>query len=783
MASHRRKAQLKGQGGPKRASVEKSSGMAGTTKSIDEDLTVADILDSADLILAPEGSAPPVREQNTTSPALTGITTGVRVGNYQVLTKIGEGGMAAIYLAQDLRRRRRVALKALHRKLAQGLHARRFKREFRALSRICHPNVVRVYEYGLYHDQPYFIMEFVPGRDLKASLPALLKTKGPTRFQEIEYILVQTCRALEAIHSRGIIHRDLKPSNILITNTRQIKITDFGVAKPREVSEQLTAENMVVGTLAYLAPEAFEKGELTLRVDLYAMGIMLYNLLTGKLPFKGRSIAQMMRMHIAEEAIPPKEIDPSIPDHLEAICLRLMAKDPRSRHQNASEVLRELTANAAKPVPRQLTLEEGGSYLAGVETQWSPPIIGRQSALEALHGAIDQLQQGRGGVIFLEGDTGMGKTRLAEAAMAHAKELGLPVHRGDCLSDGQGWCEGLKGIVASVSNEVELGEDRKLTTLYNQALLSVGPIDGPPPERDGGYAEAAPADGADGDFENMLSRNSRHIPGPSGTVEALMRHLVRQSPRVVFIDDLHGADTGTLSTLGALIRNITSSHPLLLIAAMRLGDSLPPPGVRALLTGERTGMAPRLLGLAPLGREGVQQLVTDLLMPNERVQELTRLLHQQAGGNPLHLVELLRLMRSKGYISREAIDRDGHHTLNVTVKQLQSGQLKLPSGLHEVIQERLSPNPAATRTLLKLMAAWGRDVGLDLLLKVTSAKEELLISHIDKLLAEGVLAERWVGGRERYTFAHPVYREAVLATIGENELTELQGAIRKRIQL
>lgn len=710
------------------------------------------------------------------------MVPGARIGNYRIVQKIGEGAMAAIFLAKDVSRGRNVALKALHRKQTQGLAARRFKREFRALSRISHPNIVRVFEYGNFQDQPYFVMEYVPGRDLKALLPELRNMAPAVRYGEIEAIVVQVCRALDAIHSRGIVHRDLKPSNILLTEHRQVKLTDFGVAKPEVTKEALTRENTLVGTLTYLAPEAFERGEFSFRIDLYALGVMLYNMLTGRLPFMGKNVAQLMHKHLNEEVTPPRELDPTVPEHLEAMCLKLMAKDPNFRHQSAAEVIRELTLGSRKLVPRPIGIEEGGSAAAGTENLWLPRMVGRREVLHTVYEAVATLKEGRGGLMVIEGNTGVGKTRVAEALLTHAREQGLGVHRGKCLSGGRGWFEGLKGLVASSTTEVDACGDSRLHKLYERAVAAVGGLEGPPPEKEGdGPVLNPPTEAPAADFFDMLRQRqaSNQPQGPSSILEAFFKALVREAPRILFIDDLEGADTGTLAILGTLVRNIAASSPMLVVVGVRLAEGNPSPGVRALLTGERTGIVPRYLGLGPLARWDVMELLEDMFPDDPRLPQLTELLHRRTGGLPLALVETVRLLMQSGYISPRAVDEQGHYKLNIRPEDMTPEKLKLPAGVPSLLQARLRPHAAATRTLLKLIAAWERDVSLEQLLRVTGAQEELILSHLDKLLGEGILVERWLGRRERYDCAHSTYREAVLATLTPEEWNGLKAAVAR----
>ncbi len=259
---------------------------------------------------------------------------GMVAGRYRVIRELGSGGMGAVYLVADtLLGDEQVALKALHEELQEeATQTARFLREVQLMRRINHRNVVRTYDVGSDSSIVYFTMEYVPGRPLDK----IITSRGidPNRYYSFT---LQIAEALEAVHAAGVIHRDLKPGNVLVLDDGTLKITDFGVARP-EVSN-LTRHNEVIGSVCYMAPEVWLGQTLTPSVDLYALGIILYEFVTGNVPFDGDSPGAVMRQHLDRAPKPPKELNESCPQWMNKLILRLLAKNANERPRDATEVI------------------------------------------------------------------------------------------------------------------------------------------------------------------------------------------------------------------------------------------------------------------------------------------------------------------------------------------------------------------------------------------------------------------------------------------------------------
>jgi eukaryotic-like serine/threonine-protein kinase len=280
------------------------------------------------------------------------------VSHYQVLEKLGEGGMGEVYLVSDTKLSRKAALKILPSKLAvDRKYLNRFLQEARLAATLNHPNICTVYEINEGADAPFIAMEYVEGR----TLAEMLDSKA-FEFGDVVEIAMQVADALDEAHRHGIIHRDIKAANIIINKRGRVKVLDFGLAKSfdtetseQEVTRAKTESGMLVGTVQYMSPEQALGKELDGRTDLWSLGVMLYELTTGQLPFKGATVAATFSAILHEEPAPPRDIAPDVPTALEQIISRLLEKDRELRYQTASDLradLKRLQRNSSVSVRR-----------------------------------------------------------------------------------------------------------------------------------------------------------------------------------------------------------------------------------------------------------------------------------------------------------------------------------------------------------------------------------------------------------------------------------------------
>jgi beta-lactam-binding protein with PASTA domain/tRNA A-37 threonylcarbamoyl transferase component Bud32 len=256
-------------------------------------------------------------------------------GRYRILRKLGSGGMANVYLAEDEDLGRRVAIKILNDRYANDeLFVERFRREAKSAAGLSHPNIVSIYDRGEAEGTYYIAMEVIEGRSLKE----LILTRGPLPMGHAIAYTLEMLEALRFAHRHGIIHRDVKPHNILIGE--RLKVTDFGIA--RAGASQMTEAGSIMGTAQYLSPEQARGAPVTASSDLYSVGIVLYEMLTGKVPFSGDSAIEIAMKHLNEVPKPPSKIRPEVPEELDQVVLRALAKAPEDRYQTAEEFAEDL---------------------------------------------------------------------------------------------------------------------------------------------------------------------------------------------------------------------------------------------------------------------------------------------------------------------------------------------------------------------------------------------------------------------------------------------------------
>ena len=259
---------------------------------------------------------------------------------YELIEVIGEGGMAIVYKAKDKKLNRLVAVKILKKEFSDNKDiAEKFKREATAIANLSDTNIVNVLDVG-HEDEgniDYFVMEYVSGKTLKD----FIVFNGKLNYTTAIEIAIQIAKALDCAHRNNIIHRDIKPQNILVTENGDVKVTDFGIAKSSTAST-ITNTTTIMGSAHYLSPEQAKGTFIDGRSDIYSLGIVLYEMLTGRLPFDGESPVTIALKHIQEDAVPPKDINLAIPDSLNALVLKCMAKEATDRYANVKELMMDL---------------------------------------------------------------------------------------------------------------------------------------------------------------------------------------------------------------------------------------------------------------------------------------------------------------------------------------------------------------------------------------------------------------------------------------------------------
>ncbi len=531
---------------------------------------------------------------------------------------LGAGGAGVVYRAFDRQLQREVAVKLL--KQASGRDLYRFKREFRTLADIVHPNLVTLHELHSTGGDWYFTMELVEGVSfIDWTRPG--KLAGPTRARadihdaklkepRLRSALVQLVDALVALHQAGKLHRDLKPSNVLVTASGRLALLDFGLVA--SVAEG-DPERLAVGTPVYMSPEQASDQKLAEPSDWYGVGAMLYEALTGRRPFEGDS-EQVMTRKQSEEPVHPEQLAPGVPTDLTRLCMQLLQPDPAARPTGMA-ILAQLGSE-----PSATTRSMSCSY---------PPatFIGRDRELAALHGALGDARHA-GVAIMVRGKSGLGKSTLVRRFM---RSLGDTVFviEGRCFEREAVPFKMLDGVVDSLTAAImnlAPGEVEPLAPRELGSLVRMFPVLRRVPR----FSELAAHSTAPVDPQELRRRGFRGL-------ESLLARLARMRPVVLFVDDAHWGDTDSAGFIAELIHG--AERGMLIIVAHRPEDYLGvvvqlrrPPGGNA-----RRGDV-RELEIAALSEAEAVRLVGELTTDAKRAQ----IVIAAAGGNPLVLTEMAR---------------------------------------------------------------------------------------------------------------------------------------------
>jgi tetratricopeptide (TPR) repeat protein len=646
-------------------------------------------------------------------------------GRYRIESLLGKGGMGAVYRAHDAVLDRDVALKLLSAGPADGEARARMLHEARAAAALNHPHIVSVYDTGEADGVPFVVMELVPGGSLAG--------RGPMPVPQLIEVGRQLCEALEHAHAHGVVHRDLKPENILIAHDGDplvTKLTDLGVALSVR-GTRITLEGAIVGTASYLAPEQALGQPVDGRTDLYALGVVLYELAIGRLPFTGDDALIVISQHLHAPVVPPRTYRPELPAGLEAVILRLMAKSPADRFASAGDVGEVL---AALDSGGDGATDEPAADARVLELLARGRIVGRRPELQQLRQLWSRAMEGQGHLVLLSGEPGVGKTRLAREIVVMAQLNGAEVMHGGCYeyeatTPYLPFVEALRHWVHEQAPEVlraRLGPlAPELARLAPEIEAKLGPL---PP------SPALPPQ------EERL-RLFDHVA-------RLFQGLARERGLLLVLDDLHWADHGTLTLLQYLMRNLREER-LLVLGAYREADlDRSHPLAAALVEWNRERLATRV-ALQRLPLEATSELLATLFGQTSVAADFAAALFRETEGNPFFVEEVVKSLIEQGQIYRTSGDW----------QRLAVAELVIPQSIRAAVSRRLDRlSEPCTRTL-QTASALGKTFEFSELAAVAESGEDVLLDALDEAEAAQVLRAMEEG---TYAFTHDKIREVLL---------------------
>lgn len=630
----------------------------------------------------PTVEAPPFREA-VGAPELPG---------YDILRELGRGGMGVVYQARERKGNRMVALKTM-----QGLDAHsllRFKQEYRSLAGLSHPNLVSLYELTGSGALWYFTMELIDGlhflqyihanTEERANVPtlldapvsgtlptgnsALLSARQQARLRDA---LAQLAAGVHFLHESGKLHRDLKPGNVLVTPQGRVVLLDFGLATELD-RHQLHYSSHLIGTVAYMAPEQAARQPVSPASDWYSVGVMLYEALTGTLPFSGESY-EVLHNKQQLDPFPPSTVQPGTPEDLSTLCMELLRRQPDLRPSGA-EVLRRLSermppTGSATPLPAAPRLEV--------------PLIGREKHLQILGEAFEQMREGETVLVDVQGRSGAGKSALMQRFLADVEERQETVIlAGRCYEQESVPYKALDSLIDALSRYLErlpAGEAQAILPRDLTTLARVFPV-------------LRRLDSAAASARRVLVPSDPHEVRRRAltALRELMGRLGDRRPLILAIDDLQWGDEDSSALLVDLLRP-PDPPALLLLLSYRSEEMESSPCLRTLLAAKDLATLPRReLAVEPLTPDERRALALALLDPrDDKAAARADAIAKQSGGYPYFVHELAQYVQS-GATTSDRPSSVGDITLNT------------------VLWERILRLPEEARRLLAVVAVAGR---------------------------------------------------------------------------
>jgi tetratricopeptide (TPR) repeat protein len=664
------------------------------------------------------------------------------VMHYRILGKVGEGGMGAVYKAEDTKLRRTVAIKRIAASNGASESRERLLREARAASALNHPSIVTIYAIEQTEDVDFIVMEFVEGEPLsvliagrRIPLPVVLDVGA------------DVADALACAHAAGLVHRDIKPANIIVTPHGRAKVLDFGVAKFSQqvvdehaptTSAPLTAAGVVVGTLPYMSPEQVQGTPLDGRSDQFALGSTLYEALTGRRAFPGNEALAVARGIATVDPPPPSSVEPAIPPAVDAIVMRALAKSPSLRFDSCREMalaLREPTRGAL-----------GGTSIRSPEPE--RVLVGRERDLGELQDLLSRAMAGTGTLGVVTGEAGVGKTALLESLLRHASRL-LPapiVGVGRAIEQfGQGeaylpffdaFSDLLSGPHGALAREI-VNAAAPTWALHLPMGNSTGAVQGLRRESIGATKE-------------------RMVRELGDAVAALSARV----PVLLVLEDLHWADASSADALRHLSNRITRTRACAIVTARDSEVDAANHPLRGMLAEWRAKRSAVELKLRALSIPEVRGWLDTRFSPNDFDDSLARAVAARTEGHPLYVASMLDFLVGDGRVVRDA---SGWHATTVDPRSL-----SVPANLRDMLRAKLDSLPPEVREMLEVASVQGDDfvstivgdllgmddVGIEEHLARAAKSTRLLALIGEEDLPDGTLATRW-------RFAHVLYRDVL----------------------
>jgi tetratricopeptide (TPR) repeat protein len=657
-------------------------------------------------------------------------------GRYAVERFLGEGGKKKVYLAHDTLLDRDVAFALIKTEGLDAVGRERIVREAQAMGRLgAHPHIVSIFDLGEHEGQPYVVTELMGGGDVEGLLD---QAAGPLPLEQSLAISTSVAQGLVFAHDKGVVHRDLKPGNVWLTADGVAKIGDFGLAVALDKS-RLTMHGMMVGTVAYMPPEQALGGDVTPQADLYSLGAMLYEMVTGRPPFAGSEPTALISQHINTPPVAPSWQTDGCPAALEELILELLAKAPSDRPGSAAVVLARLQAiDPAAPGVRH-----GDSGSNPLDRLAKGVFVGREAELDRLRAAFDEAFAGRGSLVMLVGEPGIGKTRTAQELATYAQLRGGRVLWGRARESAGAppyWPWVQIGNAFSASTDITQGG----TGVQYDMLAALVPLFPALRQLIPGLPELPELHDGEAAQFRLFEAYTRFVA------------QIADPPLLLVLDDLHWADKPSLLLLEHLAQELAHLRALVVGTYRDTDLARTHPLSEALATLNREPGFLRV-PLRGLTRDETAAYIRAAANVEPAAVVLDRIV-EETEGNPFFLSEVVNLLTQEGTLAKTSLS-----------------DIAIPDGVREALGRRLDRISPETNETLQVAAVVGREFAYDTLTLLGARPDDELLTQVEEALDARVIEELDRPGR--YRFTHALMQETLLSELSTTRRVRLHGQV------
>ncbi len=649
---------------------------------------------------------------------------------YQLRSILKQTAATSVYRVFDASDRHEKAIKILRHELSETQQLLRFKSEFTTLASLDHPSIVRVCEFGLLRERlPYFTMEFFEGQKISDWFDG-------SNWDALHDVLIQIASALHHIHRLGIVHLDLKPSNILVDDAGKAKIMDFGVA----IESRQIFDRQIRGTLHYMSPEVLRQDRVDARADLYALGMTIYETVTGALPGYGKPALDVIRMHLDESIRPASSINPGVPEELDRIIAKLLETDPRHRYSSSAALLQALAEAAGTTVPTAELLLGNGELFAA-------PLINREDEVAQLSRLIEDAREGRGGGVLIAGAEGVGKSRIVRDVTLRAQLDGARVFCGRCPINRKTiyapFFDIFQQMVLAVNPEANVTEEvrRLMRTPIRDEVPTLGRK------------------------YRLFNRFVQSLQDLYGFLNASSD--TTGAPLIIVVEDVQWADRST-SELFSFLVGEAKQNRLMVVGTLTGSDP-------AWIQRAQEGSFP-VVNVGPLDEPLVRELVQALLGEQTVSDEFVRWVFWESAGSPMNVRRVLDYLVTHRFLHWQASG------WVADVERIRT--LRIPGGAASILMEKVDALSCEERGLLQAAAVFGEVAEIELLTDVSSSTPDETYESIQSIVRQGIVDESPDGKTVSFPQIH--LRDAVYGAMPDTRRAELHlragNALEPRLQ-